>query len=285
MEKKLNNKAWFLVAPALIMVLIAAALPMAAVVNYSVQDVFAGDRFVWVGTRWFQEVLRSPDFQASLFRSLAFSAIVLSIEVPLGVFVATRMPDKGLMSNIYIVLMAIPLLTPWLVVGFVWKVLVDVDAGLLGASFAGLGLNYNLDNVFVAWATIVLMDVWHWTSLIALLCYAGLQSIPFAHYQAAEVDGASGWAVFRYVQIPKIKHVLLIAVLLRFMDSFMIYTEPFLVTRGGPVKSTTFLSLDLVQTASIQFDLGEAGAMSIIYFLIILLVCWSLFNVMMRRKG
>ncbi|MBV1867825.1 MAG: sugar ABC transporter permease [Marinosulfonomonas sp.] len=285
MEKKTSNKAWFLVIPALIMVLIAAALPMAAVVNYSVQDVFAGDRFVWVGTRWFQEVLRSPDFQASLFRSLAFSAIVLCIEVPLGLFVATRMPDKGMMSNIYIVLMAIPLLTPWLVVGFVWKVLVDVDAGLLGATFAGLGLNYDLDNVFVAWATIVLMDVWHWTSLIALLCYAGLQSIPFAYYQAAEVDGASGWAVFRYIQIPKIKHVLLIAVLLRFMDSFMIYTEPFLLTRGGPAKSTTFLSLDLVQTASIQFDLGEAGAMSIIYFLIILLVCWSLFNIMMRRNG
>ena len=93
------------------------------------------------------------------------------------------------------------------------------------------------------------MDVWHWTSLVALLCYAGLLSIPDAYYQAAKIDGASRWAVFRYIQLPKMKRVLLIAVLLRFMDSFMIYTEPFVVTGGGPGNSTTFLSIDLVKMA------------------------------------
>ena len=122
------------------------------------------------------------------------------------------------------------------------------------------------------------MDVWHWTSLVALLCYAGLKSIPDAYYQAAEIDGASRWAVFRYIQLPKMQRVLLIAVLLRFMDSFMIYTEPFVVTGGGPGNSTTFLSIDLVKIALGQFDLGQAAAMSIVYNLIILLVCWVFYT-------
>ena len=87
-----------------------------------------------------------------------------------------------------------------------------------------------------------------------LLCYAGLVSIPDAYYQAARIDGASRWSVFRFIQLPKMHRVLLIAVLLRFMDSFMIYTEPFVVTGGGPGNETTFLSIDLVKMAIGQFD-------------------------------
>jgi glycerol transport system permease protein len=145
--------------------------------------------------------------------------------------------------------------------------------------FIALGITYNNTRQPVAaWFTLVLMDVWHWTSLVALLCYAGLVSIPDAFYQAAKVDGARPWAVFRYIQLPKLKHVLTIAVLLRFMDSFMIYTEPQVMTGGGPGSATTFLSIDLVKTAIGQFDLGPAAAMSIIYFLIILLLCFILYN-------
>ncbi len=126
------------------------------------------------------------------------------------------------------------------------------------------------------------MDVWHWTSLVVLLSYSGLVAVPDAYYQAARIDGASRWAVFRYIQLPRMKRVLLIAVLLRFMDSFMIYTEPFVLTGGGPGNSTTFLSIDLVQIAIGQFDLGPAAAMSLVYFLIILLLSWVFYTVMTK---
>ena len=126
------------------------------------------------------------------------------------------------------------------------------------------------------------MDVWHWTPLVALLCFAGLRAIPDAYYQAASIDGASKFAVFRYIQLPKLRGVLMIAVLLRFMDSFMIYTEPFVLTGGGPGNATTFLSQYLTQKAVGQFDLGPAAAFSLIYFLIILLLCFILYNWMQR---
>ncbi|MGC1441955.1 MAG: sugar ABC transporter permease, partial [Burkholderiaceae bacterium] len=99
----------------------------------------------------------------------------------------------------------------------------------------------------------------------------------------ARIDGASSWAVFRYIQLPKMKHVLTIAVLLRFMDSFNIYTEPFVLTGGGPGNSTTLLSIDLVKSALGQFDLGPASAMSLIYFLIILLASWVFYTLMTRN--
>ena len=121
-------------------------------------------------------------------------------------------------------------------------------SALLGYTLNALGVDYNyVADPLDAWVTVVVMDVWHWTSLVVLLCYAGLVSIPEDYYQAAKIDGASRWSVFRYIQLPKMNRVLLIAVLLRFMDSFMIYTEPFVVTGGGPGNSTTFLSIDLVK--------------------------------------
>jgi len=90
--------------------------------------------------------------------------------------------------------------------------------------------------------------------------------------------------VFRYIELPKMKRVLTIAILLRFMDSFMIYTEPFVLTGGGPGNATTFLSIDLVKIALGQFDLGPAAAMSLIYFLIILLLSWIFYTLMMRNE-
>ncbi len=281
MDRTWNNKAWFLVLPVLVLVAFSAVIPLMTVVNYSVQDTFGNNQFFWAGTEWFEELLHSDRFWEAMVRNLIFSFIILVIEVPLGIFIALNMPKKGWGVPVCLVLMALPLLIPWNVVGTIWQVFGRNDIGLLGYYVNALGIDYNyVQDPFDAWITVIIMDVWHWTSLVVLLCYAGLVSIPDAFYQAAKIDGASRWAVFRYIQLPKMQRVLLIAVLLRFMDSFMIYTEPFVVTGGGPGNSTTFLSIDLVKTALGQFDLGPAAAMSLVYFLIILLLSWIFYTVM-----
>jgi len=281
MQKTWNNKAWFLVLPVLVLVAFSAVIPLMTVVNYSVQDTFGNNEFFWAGTDWFVQTLHSDRFWEALQRNLLFSFIILALEIPLGIFIALNMPKTGPGVPVCLVLMALPLLIPWNVVGTIWQVFGRVDIGLLGHTLEAIGLDYNyVRDPIDAWVTVIVMDVWHWTSLVVLLCYAGLVSIPDAYYQAAKIDGASRWSVFRYIQLPKMKRVLLIAVLLRFMDSFMIYTEPFVVTGGGPGNSTTFLSIDLVKMAVGQFDLGPAAAMSIIYFLIILLLSWVFYTVM-----
>jgi glycerol transport system permease protein len=284
MEKPLNNRAWFLVLPVLALVAFSAVLPLMTVVNYSVQDTFGNNQFFWAGLEWFQDTIHSDRVRAALGRQILFSAIILAIEIPLGIFVALNMPKKGAWASFCLVTMALPLLIPWNVVGTIWQVFGRVDIGLLGYTLTKLGIDYNyVNDALDAWITVVVMDVWHWTSLVALLCYAGLQSIPDAYYQAAKIDQASRWKVFRYIELPKMQGVLLIAVLLRFMDSFMIYTEPFVVTGGGPGNATTFLSIDLVKMAVGQFDLGPAAAFSLIYFLVILLISFVFYTVMTKE--
>jgi glycerol transport system permease protein len=284
-SKTVNQKAWFLVAPVFLLVAFNALVPLMTVVNFSVQETFGDNVFTWAGLQWFTDVLHSERFHSALLRQIAFSALILAIEIPLGLSVALTMPRKGPWVSVCLVLMSLPLLIPWNVVGSMWNIMALPDIGLLAKVINGLGIEYNYTREPVAaWFTIVLMDVWHWTSLVALLCYAGLVSIPDAYYQAAKVDGARPWAVFRYIQLPKLKHVLTIAVLLRFMDSFMIYTEVSVLTGGGPGNSTTFLSIDLVKIALGQFDLGPAAAMSIIYFLIILFLSWLFYTLMMKNE-
>ncbi len=278
-------KAWLFVLPVVALVAFNALIPLMTVVNYSVQETFGNNVFFWEGVKWFEEVLNSERFHASLGRQLTFTGIILAIEIPLGIAIALTMPSRGIWASVCLVLMALPLLIPWNVVGAMWNIFALPEIGLLGQIINGMGIDYNFtQQPMAAWFTTILMDVWHWTSLVVLLSYAGLQSIPDAYYQAAKIDGASGWAVFRYIQLPKMKRVLTIAILLRFMDSFMIYTEPFVLTGGGPGNATTFLSIDLVKIALGQFDLGPAAAMSLIYFLIVLLLCWVFYTLMMRDE-
>jgi glycerol transport system permease protein len=281
--KPVNQKAWWLVLPVVICVAFSAVLPLMTVVNYSVQDIISPERRVFVGTEWFAAVMRDEDLHAALWRQLVFSLAVLAIEIPLGIMLALSMPVQGWKASGVLVVVALSLLIPWNVVGTIWQIYGRADIGLLGAMLQKMGFDYSYTgNATHAWITVLVMDVWHWTPLVALLCYAGLRSIPDAYYQAARIDGASKFAVFRYIQLPKMRGVLMIAVLLRFMDSFMIYTEPFVLTGGGPGNATTFLSEYLTQKAVGQFDVGPAAAFSLIYFLIILLLCFILYNWMQR---
>lgn len=279
MEKWPDNRAWYLVIPVVLIVAFSAIIPLMTVVNYSVQDIFGPGERVFVGTEWFEDVLGDRRLHDALWRQFLFSGLVLAIEIPLGVLIALAMPKKGLGVSVCLVLLALPLLIPWNVIGTIWIIFVRPDIGLLGVVVNGLGIPFDhtagrLD----AWITVVLMEVWHWTPLVTLLAYAGLRAIPDAYYQAARIDGASTWATFRYIQLPKMRGVLTIAVLLRFMDSFLIYAEPFVLTGGGPGNATTFLSIHLVKIAVGQFDLGPAAAFSIIYFLIVLLFSWLFYQ-------
>jgi glycerol transport system permease protein len=294
MDKPLNNRAWLLVAPVLVIVMFSALLPMMTVVNYSVQDLMGVNNFFWNGDSWFRDLLNpgteiGARFADALARNLAFSFTALLIEVPLGIAVALCLPRQGWTVGAALVLMALPMLIPWNVVGTMWQIFSRADIGLFGAALTGLGLHYNVTQDAVsAWCTIVVIDVWHWTPLVVLLSYAGLRAIPDAFYQAARIDGASRWAIFINIELPKLQKVLVIAILLRFMQTFMIYTEPFVVTGGGPGSATTFLSIDLVKIALGQVDVGSAASMSLVYNLITITLCWVFFTIMTqidRRKG
>lgn len=286
MDKVQNNGAWLLIAPVVLLVAFSAVLPLMTVVNYSVQDIFGPGQRVYVGTEWFTDLIADERIRDALLRQFLFSAIVIAIEIPLGVGVALLLPKSGWGSALGIVTLGLPLLIPFNVVGMIWQIFARSGIGLFGVVVNALGIDFNYtQDAFDAWVTIVLMDVWHWTPLVALLAFAGLKAIPLPFYQAARIDGASRFEIFRFIELPKMRSVLTIAVLLRFMDSFMIYGEAFVLTGGGPGSSTTFLSVYLVKLAVGQFDLGPAAAFSLIYFLIILLISYVFYTVLQRIAG
>ena len=282
MEKWSNNKAWFLVLPVVVIVAFSAIIPLMTVINYSVQDIWGPGQSIFVGTEWFEEMLGNKRLHDALWRQFLFSGLVLLIEMPLGILIALAMPKRGWGVSACLVTIAIPLLIPWNVIGTIWIIFTRPDIGLFGAAINQFVEFDHTARPLDAWITLMLMEVWHWTPLVALLAYAGLRAIPEAFYQAARIDGASGWSTFWYIQLPKMRGVLTIAVLLRFMDSFLIYAEPFVLTGGGPGNSTTFLSIYLVKIALGQFDLGPGAAFSLIYFVIVLFFSFIFYQALQR---
>ena len=276
----MKNRGWLFLIPALAVLSISAFIPLMTVINYSLHYIFAGSAPTFVGFENYVEVLRDPAFLGALGRQLVFSLMVLVVEVPLGIGVAMAMPKRGPGVAICLVLLGIPLLIPFNVVGIIARVFCQANIGVMPAFFDLFNYDFNvaLDSVDAA-LTIFFLDVWHWTPLVALLCFAGLRSIPHAFYQAAEIDGASPWKTFRYVTLPKLRSVLILGVLLRFMDSFKIYAEPLLLTGGGPGSSTTFMSLHVARKAQ-SYELGYAGASSVIYLFIVIVFSYIFFQIM-----
>jgi len=272
----------------LILVAVNAFIPIMAVVNYSVHYAFAGSAPEFVGLANYIEVLSDPDFLGALKRQFVFSFAVLFLQIPLGILVALSMPKQSKWAiGLVLVLLGIPLLIPHIVVGLLWRIMAAYEVGLLSKMFSVVfGYEYLVSkNPLDAVATIFGLDCWHWTSLVALLCYAGLRAIPEQFYQAAAIDGASGWKTFWYVTLPKLRSVLIIAILLRFMDSFMIYAEPFLITGGGPGNWNTYLNIFVSRKAE-TYELGFAGASSIVYLYIVVVCCYIFYTLMTRiRKG
>ncbi len=280
LAKRKNNKAWFLVLPVVIVVAFTAIIPIMTVANYAVQDVLSPTNRLFVGLEFFKVIASDPRILEAFQRNLVFSTQILLIEIPLGIMIAKIMPRQGWKAAAALVVVAIPLVIPWNVVGTTWRVFARPDVGLLGVTINQFR-PFDIGNTPAdAWFTMVLMDTWHWTPLVALLVYAGLRSIPQAYYQAAAIDSASPMAVFRFVELPKLRRVLMIALLLRFMDSFMIYAEPYILTGGGPGTATEVMSILLAVIAVIQFDLGRAAAFSLIYFLIIQIFSFIFFTIL-----
>ena len=265
---------WLFVAPAVGVLGLVGLIPLITVINYSFFEIFILDSRFWIGLEWYADIIQSDRFWASFGRSTLFSMIILAIEIPLGIAIALCIPQRKLWVGVALAMVALPLLVPWNMIPSLWLSLLNQETGILGQFLPALGWPANWkDSIVHTWTVIVVMDVWHWTSLVVILCYSALTTIPAPYYQAAAIDGASPWHVFRYIQLPKLYHVLLMAFFFNFMDSFLIYTEAFPINAGGPNEATLFLAVDLGEEIK-AFNYGPSAARSVLYFLIILSVAW-----------
>jgi len=272
--KDQNNSGWVFVLPAVLILGFVGLIPLITVINYSFFDIFILESRFWVGLEWYGGIISSGRFWASFGRSTLFSVLVLVIQIPLGIAIALCIPRRKFWIGIALAVVALPLLVPWNMIPSLWLSLLNPDTGILGRAMTYIGWSSDWKlSISLTWLVIIAMDVWHWTSLVVILCYSALTTIPPSYYQAAAIDGASPLQVFRHIQLPKLYHVLLMAILLRFMDSFMIYTEAFPINAGGPHNATMFLAVDLGEEIK-AFNYGPSAARSVLYLLIVLSVAW-----------
>ena len=279
--RPIDNRAWLLLIPAAAIMGLVAVLPLVTVLNYSFHDIFTLESRFWIGLEWYEQIITSARFWGSLGRSALFSALVLAIQIPLGIFVALLL-SRSRHATPFLMLLALPLVVPWNMIPGMWLSLVTPGRGLLGDPLAALGFDYKFTALHT-WALLLAMDTWHWLGLVVILSYAGLSAIPRAYYQAAEIDGAARRAIFRHIELPRIAGPLSIVLLLRFVDSFMIYTEAFGINAGGPQGATTFLSLDLGEDIK-GFSYGSAAARAMTYFLVVITVVWAFVKITRARR-
>jgi len=280
----MKNRAWLFLLPTLVLVAINAFIPLMTVINYSLFYIFSGSMPEFVGFDNYIQVFRDPLFHSSLWRQIVLSVAILFVEIPLGICIALLLPRRGAGVAVSLVLLGFPLLIPFNVVGIIWRLFTQDNIGIVPEFLKLLGYTYNVAMSPVdAPLTIFVCDVWHWTPLVTLLSFAGMQAIPDAFYQAARIDGATPWKTFWFVTLPKLRNVLIIGILLRFMDSFKIYDEPMTLTGGGPGSTTMFLNLFVARKAE-SYELGYAGAVSIVYLIIVMVFSYLFFQVL-RRIG
>ena len=162
MDKWQDNRAWFLVLPAFIIVAFSAFIPLMTVVNYSIQDIFGPGQSVYVGTEWFKEMLGNYRLHDALWRQFLFSGLVLLIEIPLGILIALAMPKRGWGVSASLVLLALPLVIPWNVIGTIWIIFTRPDIGLFGVGINSLDLlSVPFDHTakpIYAWITLLAME-------------------------------------------------------------------------------------------------------------------------------
>jgi multiple sugar transport system permease protein len=267
---------YLLLAPALLTVLIVFLYPLVDGIRTSTKIYRFGSPIADVGLQNYKDVLSDTEFRDALWVTLKFVFLAVSLETIIGLalamFCARELPFVRALRTILIVPMVV---TP-VVIGIVFRLLYASDVGLfttVSESFGG-GRVQILSNSDTAFIGLVALDVWEWTPLMFLILLAGLQSLPVEPFEAARVDGASAWRAFWDHTLPMLRPVLTVAIVLRTIEAFTTFDQPFVLTKGGPGTSTKLISLYGYETAFKFQQVGYAAAMLLMVGLVVLAIAF-----------
>ncbi len=267
---------YLFLAPAAAVLAIALLYPIGYMIYASFLDWNPSQRIgeaEFVGLRNYINLLGDESFRESFAVTLKFAAIVVSLEMFVGVGLALLLDRNIRGMSLLRTLFILPMMIAPIVVGLMWRYMYHPTVGIFNRTLKNLGLEPIpwLSDGDWAFASVIIADVWQWTPFIFILSLAALQSLPQSALEAARIDGATGWQQIWYIKLPLMMPVLVVTCLLRLIDAFKVLEVILVLTNGGPGLSTEILSLRISRTASEFRELGVAAAMSN-YLLILLLV-------------
>lgn len=266
-----------LVAPSVLAVLVLGAYPLAFLAAAAVSRSSLGAPFQeWVGAANFEAVLNNADVMASLGRTVAYAFAVSLASLALGLVSALALHRTTIAGSLVRTIVLLPLILPPVVVATLWKLVLNSGGGLVATVLGGLGIDASgfapLSSTTWALPAVGLADVWEWTPLVTLLVYAGLLSQDRQVSEAAQLDGAHGWRLFRSITLPQVAGTLAAAFLIRLVIAFKAFDLVLMMTSGGPGQSSTITSYLAHQVALREFDIGRAAAITLLLAVVVTLV-------------
>ncbi len=281
-----NDRAlpYLLVAPTVAVLAALSIYPLIYSIRVSFQTGM-GQRTAWsLGN--FTRLASDRFFLDALGHTLVYALVALTFEFLLGLGLAVLLNEKLRGRNFFRALLLVPMMLPPVVVGVVWRLMLNPNFGAVNGTLKGAGVNTSqltwTASPKLALASVIMVDIWQWTPFMFLVLLAGLQAIPQEPYEAAVIDGSSRWQTFRHITLPLLKPAILIALLLRTMDLLRVFDQIFILTEGGPGFATETISLYIYRTAFRFSDFGYAAAMS--FVLLILTNIISLLYIRLLQK-
>jgi len=276
---------WPFVVPAGVIVAAVIVLPWAFTLIMSVHEWKVGADPVFVGAANYLRLFADERFGWAVVRTLYFTAAAVLFPMLLGVAAAVvfaqNFPLRGLARTVFI----LPMMATPVAVGLVWTMMFHPQLGVLNYLLTAVGLPpsaWSYDAVSVI-PTLVLVETWQWTPLVMLIVLGGLASLPQEPYEAAKLDGASAWQMFRHISLPLVWPHIVVALVIRTIDALKAFDTIFVISNGGPGTASETINIFLYQTAFAYYDMGYASAVTVVFFALILLVTLLLFSV--RQKA
>jgi len=280
---------WLFLSPALVFLLFANVYPICYALYMSF---FRYNRLipnsvpVYNGITNFIELIKDPKVIDSFIRTITFVGITVVVEFVIGMILAllvtTSLRGMQHLRGFFLVPM---MMTP-VVAGTLWRTMYNSIYGPLNyfLSLVGLPPQEWLGSAKMALPSIMMVEVWQMTPIVIFILAAGIQALPVDIYKSAEVDGASKWQIFTRITLPLLRPVFFVALLLRIMDAFKIFDTVYVMTYGGPGKSTELISMFIYKEGLKYFKIGRASALSVMFLVLIFLISINFLRRIQKRE-
>lgn len=278
---------YLLIAPTIAVLLALSIYPLLYAIKVAFQT-GEGASLHWTLAN-FARLAADSFFLAALWHTLIYATVALTFEFLLGLGLALLLdrPLRG--RTMFRAALLIPMMLPPVVVGVVWRLMLNADFGAINGTLKSIGINTDgltwTASPTLALLSVIAVDIWQWTPFMFLVLLAGLQAIPQEPYEAAVIDGSSAWQTFRFVTLPLLRPAILIALLLRTMDLLRVFDQIFILTEGGPGFATETVSLYIYRAAFRFFDFGYAAAMSFVLLLLTNLISAGYIRLLQRQEA
>lgn len=273
------------IVPALAVMFAVIIFPWMFTFFMSVHDWRIGQAKTFVGMENYTKLMHDERFLGSVVRTLIYTVLSTVLPVVLGVLSALvfhrKFPLRGVLRAVFIM----PMMATPVAVALVWTMMFHPQLGVLNYLLGLVGIPPSLwvfDQATVI-PSLVLVETWQWTPLVMLIVLGGIASLPQEPYEAAILDGASAWQMFRHITLPLAWPFIMVATVIRLIDALKTFDTIYVITLGGPGTSSETLNILLYQTAFAYYDLGYGSAIVVVFFLLILLISLLLLRVRQRE--